>query len=303
MPQVMPATPQEHPAPQMEDTGFSLDRPPAPWPDWLEEHRIDDDVVDAAYEATPPRLRAAIKTGLALAFSHFGQWQEHADSVVHRPHAGFWFGTRMRPVPWCLVVLDASYAAAARLAAACVLPRLRDVPEVFAVVVGENHAQPTDNALAALTLSGIDDVFCLSAARTADLVAELASKDLGAQGRLVLLHDGGLGAIAAQARQCHVPCHEEAAPPALAVLPDAPCDGDLLAFAHGAVSPARGLTPATRALIAPALDAQGHERHPEVSEALERGLLVLTPGCEGFWLHEGLGPAFFRAQGMVAGML
>ena len=50
-----------------QDEGAAL--APPPWPAWLTASRVADSVAAAAYEATPPRFRAALKTGLALA--HF----------------------------------------------------------------------------------------------------------------------------------------------------------------------------------------------------------------------------------------
>ena len=286
-----------------------LDGPPPPWPDWLETARIDDAVVDAAYENTPAQLRASINTGLALAFAHFGQLHQEADSVTRKPHAGFWFGEHSRAVPWCIIFMDATYAAAARLTAACVLPRLCDVPEIFAVVVGDGKTPPADNVLTALTLSGVEDVFCLqsSGARKLleDMAADSAANGIAApQGRAVLLHNGTLGNLAAASLEYHIPCFEENTAPGLAVLPESPCTAALLAFAHGNVVPGTGLAPDTQAVFAPAPPTpQDYTGNAAVAEAVQRGLLVLSPGCEGFWLHRGLEPSFFRVRGLATGLL
>ncbi len=293
---------------------LSLDRPPAPWPDWLEDRRMDDDVVGAAYEAVPARLRASIKTGLALAFAHFGQREDQTDAVVRKPHAGFWLAHRARPVPWCAIVMDAGYAAAARLTAACALPRLCDVPEVFAAFVSDEPTPAVaDNVLTALTLSGVEDVFVLTQAEAAQLLREMATKDITApMGRLLLLHDGGpdgpLAKLGRTARDLYLPCYEEHTPPAITVLPDSPCSAELLAFAHGGVTPSPTLTQHAQALMIPAADdilasPQAYAARPEVEEAMRRGLLVLAPKCEGFWLHPGLGPEFFMTCGLATGFL
>ena len=294
-------------------SGFSLDLPPAPWPDWLEDRRMDDDIVGAAYEAVPAQLRASIKTGLALAFAHFGQREDQTDAVVQKPHAGFWLARRERPAPWCAIVMDASYAAAARLTAACALPRLCDVPEVFALLVSDSPdaaAHVGENVLAALTLSGVEDVFVLTQAEATQLLQDMAGDKApaGPAGRVVLLHDGGpdgaLARLGRTARDLHLPVYEEHTPPAITVLPDSPCSAALLAFAHGNITPSRTLEAHTQALAAPAPTApQACAQRPEVEEALRRGLLVLMPDCEGFWLHPGLGPDFFMTRGLAAGML
>lgn len=288
-----------------------LDRPPAPWPDWLEDRRMDDDVVGAAYEAVPAQLRASIKTGLALAFAHFGQREDQTDAVVQKPHAGFWLAHRARPVPWCAIVMDAGYAAAARLTAACALARLCDVPEVFAVLVDDGSApRVADNVLTALTLSGVEDVFVLTQAETALLLHDMGGDNApaGPTGRVVLLHDGGpdgaLARLGRLARELRLPCYEENTPPTITVLPDSPCSAELLAFAHGDVTPNPTLTAHTQALMVPApTSPQAYAVRPEVEEAMHRGLLVLAPNCEGFWLHPGLGPDFFMTHGLATGFL
>ena len=282
-----------------------LDGAPPLWPDWLETARIDDAVVDAAYENTPAQLRASIKTGLALAFAHFGQRQREADGVTRRPHAGFWFGEHSRAVPWCIILMDATYAAAARLAAACVLPRLCDVPEVFAVAVGENGTPPANNVLTALTLSGVEDVFSLPQPNVHTLLEAMAAgSETGPQGRVLLLHKGDLDGLARTLRKLHIPYYEEYEAPCLAVLPESTCSEELLGFTHGAITPVTTLTSETRAVFAPAPPTpQDYDGDVLVAEAVQRGLLVLTPGCEGFWLHPGLEPSFFTVQGLASGLL
>ena len=290
--------------------GLLLERGTPPWPDWLEEARLDDSIVDMAYEATPPELRALVKTGLAMAFAHFGPREDQTDSVVRKPPAGFWISRQLRPAPWCVVAIDAAYAAAARVTAACVLPRLCDVPEVFAVLVGEDDedVQPTDNTLTALTLSGIDDVFCLSRERACALLGELAAQVAdaehgGPQGRLLLLHDGALQSLGEQAAALRIPYYEEKSAPQLTVLPGTACSAEALTFAHGEIVTSAALEPATQAVLAALPTGGAMPPEGAVAEAMRRGLPVFGPGCEGFWLHPGLEPEFFMVRGMAAGML
>ena len=169
---------------------LTLDAPPAArWPEWAEEARLDDDLAAAAYEATPPACRAALKTGLALAHMHFGQSPGCLRESRGDPHLGFWRHTASFPAPWAVLAFTPEYAAAARLTAACVPALLADVPLVGAVCVG---GAPHRAALVSLELSGVEDIFCLD---ETGLCALLEESQPG-PGRLVLLHKGELDNVA-----------------------------------------------------------------------------------------------------------
>ena len=70
------------------------------WPQWAEDARLDDDLAAAAYEATPAPLRAAVKTGLALAHMHFGESTTSQRNEVRNAHLGFWRRSIAHPAPW-----------------------------------------------------------------------------------------------------------------------------------------------------------------------------------------------------------
>ena len=85
------------------------------WPQWAEAARLDDALAAAAYEATPAHLRAAVKTGLALAHMHFGESTTSQRNEVRNAYLGFWRRTIAHPAPWAVVAFTPAYAAAARL--------------------------------------------------------------------------------------------------------------------------------------------------------------------------------------------
>lgn len=262
-------------------TGSGAPALPASWPAWLEAARVDDGLAASAYEATPPRFRAALKTGLALAHFHFGERVTRVDDTARHDRLGF---ARIRscvPAPWALVVISPAYAAAARLTAACAAALLAGVPRVGAVCLG---GDPQAAALVSFELSGVEDVFRLDAGRFAALLDALAAVP-GPRGRVVVLHGGELEAILPDIRKRDIPCHEEHRPPRLRVEEAARIDRELLAFAHGAPVPDAALadTPADAVFRA---DAGAAPDAP----------LTLCPGCEGFWLHPGLDPQFFTVS-------
>ena len=259
---------------------------PPPWPAWLMEARVADSVAAAAYEATPPRFRATLKTGLALAHFHFGESASRRDEAKASGRLGFQCASSLAPAPWALLVLSPAYAAAARLTAACAAALLASVPHVAALTPGE---PPQAAALVSLELSGVEDIFSPPAARVTDLLDELAAGP-GRAGRIVLLHDGDLDDVAQAIRARDLPSYEEPRLPRLRVEAGARIDREVLAFAHGG-----------RAALEAALEASGPA--DAVFRAAGAGLspapdapLTLAPGCEGFWLHPGLTPEFFTVS-------
>lgn len=327
------------------------------WPQWMEDMRLDDTLAADAYEATPPTWRAAIKTGLALAHMHFGSSAGHGRETQSNDRLGFWREHENQAAAWTIIAFPPSYAAAARLAAACIAPILADVPLVGAVCVG---GTPHASALVSLELSGVEDVFALD---TPDLHALLEQCGHG-HGRLLLLHAGELNLTAAFAQTLGLPCWQEERPPTLALPPahaenisgacaeSSEFDMEALAFAqaganfvqyaaptHASFSenatqdvPAQGTCTAHAAAqnvflpkilaAAPHLPhpaganvakpharyvLSGHARHSarcrEKHAHASAPLLTLTPGCEGFWLHPGLTPDFFRVHSLAFGLL
>lgn len=318
---------------------FTDQNPEAPqaacWPQWLEEARLDDGLAAQAYEDTPAQWRAAIKTGLALAHMHFGSdpgrmWDMRSDG-----HLGFWRRGESHAAPWAIVAFTPAYAAAARLAAACIPAILAGVPLIGAVCVG---GQPHRSALVSLELSGVEDIFVLDAPGLHKLLEECRP----GPGRLVLLHTGGLAPnvelapTVELARSMGLPCWQEYHSPKLALVEaDTPVNGqnpaddgsridlEALYFAQAEALDtatsimARMSAGGTNATPTPlAWDAQppdalylasgDHERadipHGKAFSASGPGL-TLTPGCEGFWLHPGLTPDFFRVRCLTFGML
>ncbi|MDR3358212.1 MAG: hypothetical protein LBN96_05070 [Desulfovibrio sp.] len=272
--------------------------PAGRWPEWTEKHRLDDTLPAQAYEAASPQCRTALKSGLALAFMHFGACPGRTHETLQDPRRGYWRQMETFPAPWAIAAFTPDYTAAARLAAACVPAHLAGVPLLGAVCVG---GAPSGQALTALDLSGVEDIFVLD---TASLCALLEESQPG-PGRLVLLHEGELDSARRTSRALSIPCYEERRPPNL-VLPDRSAfDIELLSFAQGkaleqALEPASPVTPAALYLSSEA--AQGHCRHhrhgPHHADSL-----ALSPGCEGFWLHAGLTPDFFRVSRMAFGPL
>jgi hypothetical protein len=268
------------------------------WPAWAEESRVDDGLAAQAYEATPSGCRAALKTGLALAFLHFGQCPSQVLEERSEPDLGFWRHTAEFPAPWAVIAFTGGYAAAARLAAACVPALLAGVSLIGAVCV---DGPPTIQALAALELAGVEDILQLDAAGLCALLEETQP----GPGRLVLLHSGELDSVAHAARALNLPLYQERRSPTLAIPDPKPFDMDALAFAQGAalehaLEPAHPIAP--NAVYIAEASAKALCRTNRLGPH-DTATLALCPGTEGFWLHAGLNPAFFRARRRAFGTI
>ena len=269
------------------------------WPQWAEAARLDDALAAAAYEATPAHLRAAVKTGLALAHMHFGESTTSQRNEVRNAHLGFWRRSIAHPAPWAVVAFTPAYAAAARLAAACMPALLGGVPLLGAVCVG---GTPSSNALVTLELAGVEDIFVMDNAGLCTLLEETQP----GPGRLVLLHRGELDGVAAAARALELPCFEERRSPVLCLPKPEAFDLEALAFAQAEALDAAQesplhLTP-DATYLAP-VAALGHCRERRTGPFPYGSAPAFTPGCEGFWLHPGLTPDFFRVQRQAFGLL
>ncbi len=267
---------------------------PAHWPEWTEAYRPDDNQIASAYESIVPQLRAVIKTGLALAHMYFGEVTETRCETVRNHHLGFWRATHMRSVPWAIVAFTARYAAAARLAAACVAAQLGGVPLVGAVCVG---GTPTKEALVSLELSGVEDIFVLNAAQLDALLATMVP----APGRLVLLHTGELDMIADTFRAQGMLCFEERRMPLLAMPEPNLFDSTAISFAQ-----AEAYASIRQKVMPEKADAvylSPKKAYAVCMEGASAPPLLLTPGCEGFWLHPGLTPSSFHVQTTAFGVL
>ncbi len=287
------------------------------WPQWMEDARLDDSLAANAYEETPPAYRAAIKTGLALAHMHFGSSTGQGRETRNDERLGFWREHEHRAAAWTVIAFPPSYAAAARLAAACISPILADVPLLGAVCVG---GTPHPSALVSLELSGVENIFVLDAPGLHALLEQCGP----GPGRLLLLHAGELAQTVGFARSLGLPCWQEDQPPTL-LLPPAEkeempgtsaeaqvFDLEALAFAQAGARFIQNAAPPQTMGMAPSRPdahyvlsgpAQHAARCREKSAPSSPPLLTLTPGCEGFWLHPGLGPDFFRVHSLAFGLL
>lgn len=254
--------------------------PAMDFPDWLENYHIADEAGATAYDQTTPDCRAALKTGIAIAFSQFRGPAGATAESRELTEAGLRTQIRERPADWSLVIFDSSYNAAARLCGAALLPIIANVPRIAAISV---NGLPTPPVLVALELCGLCDIFSLDSQKTAELIAHTARSGLA--GGIIMLHNGTLAGLAAQARRLGISLHEEYRKPRLLLSSPQSFNLDILKFCHGFV-PDRAASGMADAIFAAQAD----------SARASQSRLLLTPGCEGYWTFPHMSPGFFRVS-------
>ncbi len=237
--------------------------------DIMESGRIPEALFDEAYQSTDPNHKALLKRGIQCAFQVFGRELSFSRMQGTDAHAGIRRDTVQRPVDWTILLVDGTSSAAARLAAAALLPRLAGVPDVVAV---STDAPPPAPGLLSLELAGVEDIFVLT---EEELAACLARR-------------GGRGRICCLARRMPASLHGwpvllTERRPDLALLSPGAFDTETLAFMHGFVPDTPGEGTDLKEHDAVFADRETCSRLIEDPDC--RVSLLLSPGFEGFWLH------------------
>ncbi len=272
----------------------------AQWPEWTKDRLVADDKFASAYETLDPLCRAAVKTAIAMYFRYDEPVREILHEERNDPLSGFWRARSVFCAPWAVIALTPDYTASARLLAALMPAILCGVPQIACVCV---DGEPSSQVLATCELAGINTVFSLS---LADLCALLEETQPG-PGRLVLLHKGELDMVRRQARTLNMPCFEERRDPVLTIPRPEKFNLDVLRFAQGEKTVSRALTnqePVSPDALYAAPDAVRNHCLASAGNlfSLTMAPLALAPGCEGFWLHHGLGRSFFLTHRVGFGL-
>lgn len=253
---------------------------------WLENFRQTDAELEAAYELIAPKFRAAIKTGIAMTEFHFRPRRAKTGESQASPILGFQESSSCQPVELAIIVLDADYAAMARLCAAACLPALAGVQRTLAIIAGQK--QPSAEILLTLELCGIEDIYCLNPEQLLNLPEKLPQNSA-----VSILHDGKMANLAGKLRKAAGRLYEEAHAPDLLIISPDHFDPEILRFCQGNM---------------PQDCLQPHEKQyacayiaPEMPCDNINASLFLEPGCEGFWLHAGLNPELYMACRMRLG--
>ena len=253
--------------------------------DVLEEARIEDARRKDAYETLPSRFRQALKTGIALAHLNTRPiCTSTVQTTIHR-HAGIKHTFRQSPLDWALILFAADYSAAARMSMAATMPRLFDIDTVFAVCL---DGEPHEAILLSLEIAGCEDLSLLPSASLTHL--ETCLQTLEGDGIVLSF----LSTIPDICKHCNASIqYLEPRKPNICLDMQAShlFDRDLLAFAHGTTLFQTELSKKTDLLF-----TSSEQAEKIVHEGTVPNLLILPPGCEGYWRFSGLAKEHFCKQ-------
>ncbi len=127
--------------------------------DFLDQHRVADELRAEAYEQAGAQLRGLFKQNIADQHRLLEQrlpCAAHTREVVYGSEA---CARTSRPAPWCLILHDAGYASAPRALAAAVPAILAGVENIWAVALHDKHKviMPAPQLLAAWELAGVEN--------------------------------------------------------------------------------------------------------------------------------------------------
>ena len=273
-------------------------------PAWLDTLRPDDRLAAAAYENSPAPLRALLKSAIALYFQLWGETPSETAHSVRNAAAGFAWERAEGPVSWTLAVMDPAYASPARLLAA-LMPAVLAGVEMILLVWPDKPPAPVQSV--ALDLAGLENRYVMpsagdSAPTVTDLIRELTAQG---EGRLLLFPTERsrfsplFQAVRETARALRVRLWQDRPAPCIALIADGADSAgeaalrDRLQWAHGdavvqVVSP--GKRPGRNDFAACCTARPAAFEEPAAAYAP----LLLGPGMEACWVHEGLSPRFFR---------
>ncbi|MBQ7586111.1 MAG: hypothetical protein IJU40_07680 [Desulfovibrionaceae bacterium] len=249
----------------------------------LKDHRIPDHPKMAAYEHISPKFRTILKQALAwhswsfkilypsLTPSHHLNRLSYA---LESENQGLGYKITRRPLDWLTLVIEADYKATARLTAAAILPLLCGIKNIYAVFLED---LPPEAALLSLELTGLEESLIMP---KNSLEAFLNSLP-------------GNGGILALTNSLPTSCakwllFQESAPPRICLHYPELFDTKLLHFLHGEVEFNFSLDLQTDLLITSKAEAQNFKE-----EQSYQRLLLVTPGCEGYWRYINLNPQIF----------
>ncbi len=235
----------------------------------IDSRRVPEALFGEAYEEVSPNPKALLKCGIQCAFAVLGREQSFSRTQSTDASAGICRDTVARPVDWTLLLVDGECRAAARLAAAALLPRLAGVEDVAAIAIG---GPPPPTCLVSLELAGIEDFFVLTDDELADYLSSLEGC-----GRICCLAQTAPASLAGQS----VLFTDRK--PSLALLTPEAFDTETLTLMHGFVPETPGKDTDWTHFDAVFANEAGCKRL--ISDPDCHIPLILSPGFEGFWLH------------------
>lgn len=254
----------------------------------LEPYRVPEAMFQTAYEGTPARCAALVKTALALSAFHFPPCPTREDKQKSSAWQGFSERIIKTPAEGALLFFDTGCTAMARVCACAVLPALAGVTEIFAICIGD---EPSPYLLATLELCGIENVYLFPDA-TELLSAASPVRPAESLIPALVLADSTNRLDKCQIRRLvgENPCFFEKTDPRIAVLEPDAFNQECFRFALGG-------TPLDFSCRGPGFYAAVYGTREQIASLDGQKIqasLFLEPGCEGFWLFPHIYPGFFQ---------
>lgn len=274
------------------------------FPHQINEVVVSDTFFARAYQETPARHRALIKTCIARLYDWYGGGKECGGRIESTWRGGFDSIHAFQPVDFCVVLCDATLESPARLLAGLVPALARGVRNVLVVRVGDSPWP--SSLLTALELAGQDLAVDMTADQACQLLTDLSSST--ASGLVIDLGVGAEEVDARLAKTSAVGIYSPVFDGKISVWMDdsQPVDLEALAFAQPDVSCAVHGTHTFFSSDKFSYDGDDFQTFlvtagdavfvplSRVNDALTQSRIVLSPGHEGCWIWPDLRPEQFH---------
>jgi len=270
------------------------------YPEFLENKRVADSDIAHAYDILSSTQRAHIKNGIA--FNHFLH-KERANkyqTMVDDHAKGYMYSLQKKPVAWTILFFTHTYLSAPRMIAALMPALLAKVPLVLAISL---NGLPSNNALTALELMGIEDIFCMNNDKSHLANADEALKiiktlqEFNINGRVLFMHNNELSTIVQKVLTHNIICWQEDRPPKLALQKNCKYTEEYFTWAY----PDTFCTNINYDCENAEALLCSQDFYNKNKNKLANIKFFLFEGMEGCWTHTNLRPEFFQQTNLCIG--
>lgn len=283
--------------------------------DFLEQYRIDDEILNTAYYSAEPGFRALLKTAVSLSYHYFGHESAITNIKKVSQDLNIIQDYTSKPVNRPIIFFDAVYNAPGRLCCSALMPILAGSPPPLAICLGD---KPHPDLLLALEIAGTEDIFCMSSNIAAEYLRDFSIKknNKNIEDTVLVFLNGKFNYnLVAEARHAGLKFYEEKyLPEIISVFPDKKADKlknsyDLQKMLAN-IKFAQGITPEVFIYNKDMPDFKDkyydciYVPDNEIPAGhLKNCRLMLSFGCEAFWLFPDYSPDFFCRHRLALGFV
>lgn len=279
---------------------------------FLEQHRLDDEILNKAYYSAKPEFRTLLKNAVSLSYYHFGH--NNAISHIKKEFQDLNISQEQdsTPVKNSIIFFDSGYNACGRLCSAALMPILAGAMPPLAICL---EGEPHYDLMLALEIAGVEDIFCMTTKKAAELLSVFCNKNAPADVIPVFLKGKFAPTLVNQARNLKLKFYEEKYLPETACILPHNCP-EKLKNVHDShkmlanIEYAQGVKPQMFIYNEekPAFKDKYYDciYVPDNKVPLDNFnncRLLLGPGCEAFWVFPDLSPDFFCQHRFALGFI